>query len=124
MQCWNGGTHEKLVKFAILALASYGVGVPALIAWVLWHYRHRIRDDQRRWLIGEGNDDRNPNYSIRRRFAKLYQVCVVVMLFRLALLCVHMSRSSRRGRTTNLSTTRGAWHCSHARCTAARVLCV
>ena len=60
---------------AVLALAGYGVGVPCLIGAVMVKYRVRIQRDQKLWLAGCGETVlNNPDYSVRRRFAKLYQV--------------------------------------------------
>ncbi len=62
---------------AILSLACYGVGVPLVIGIVMIKYRGSIQRDQRLWLSGRaGNDTRlgNPDYSVRVRFSKLYQV--------------------------------------------------
>jgi hypothetical protein len=46
-----------------------------MIGIVMVKYRARIQRDQKLWLagLGEAADD-NPDYSVRRRFAKLYQV--------------------------------------------------
>jgi hypothetical protein len=56
-------------------LVVYGAGVPCTIALIMVKYRARIQRDQKLWLAGFGDTAlSNPDYSVRRRFAKLYQV--------------------------------------------------
>jgi hypothetical protein len=76
VRCWAPGSVQAgLIPWALLSLAGYGVGVPAAIAFVLHRYRARMAADQALWLTGRGDTAvENPNWSIRRRFAKLYQV--------------------------------------------------
>ncbi len=59
----------------MLALVGYGAGVPCTIAYIMVMCRARIVRDQKLWLAGHGDSaESNPDYSVRRRFAKLYQV--------------------------------------------------
>ena len=82
ISCWvPGGVHAALVPRAATSLVVYGAGVPAAIGFVLWRFRAKIRADQRLWLMGRGdNPTSNPQYSVRRQFAKLYQVRIIVVL--------------------------------------------
>lgn len=74
--CWTVGTvHAKLVPSAIVSLCGYGIGVPVAIGVVMCKHREAIRRDQGLWLVGRGSINKdNPDWSVRRRFAKLYQV--------------------------------------------------
>jgi hypothetical protein len=74
VRCWTpGGLHAPLVPWAVASLVAYGAGVPCAIGCVLWRYRGGIRDDQYMWLLGKGGDrESNPNWSVRRRYARLY----------------------------------------------------
>lgn len=75
--CVNFDSNDRFTPYsqAVSALVGYGAGVPCLIGIVMVKYRARIQRDQKLWLTGFGETaDDNPDYSVRRRFAKLYQV--------------------------------------------------
>ncbi len=75
VRCWAPGSQAALLPWALLSLVGYGGGVPVAIAFVLRRYRARMAADQALWLAGRGDAAaENPDWSVRRRFAKLYQV--------------------------------------------------
>lgn len=122
--CWRGGQHGRLVAFASASLVGYGVGVPSLFGWVLWYFKERIRADQNLWLIGKGDDMfSNENFSVRRRFAKLYQVRLVQPQLHHAITpapCAVLYLATYTGmcvcRTINRRTIGGDWHLLLERC--------
>ena len=110
VRCWAPGSGQAaLLPWALLSLVGYGGGVPAAIAFVLRRYRARMAADQTLWLAGRGDTGgSNPDWSIRRRFAKLYQVSACRARVRACTrACVHASRPS--------DTRRGACVCARVR---------
>jgi hypothetical protein len=69
-----GGTHEKMIPWAMTCLILYGVGIPVLFAVLLVRNRRAIVADQTLRVRGEGDiKDTNPDFNTRRRFRKLYE---------------------------------------------------
>ena len=67
-----GGVHERLLPWAILALAGYCLAYPALLLFILYRNRERVMEDQ---LLRA--DDRgysrleNPHcYELRKKYHK------------------------------------------------------
>ena len=75
IECWAAGSGQaKLVPFAAVCLVLYGLGVPFLMAWVLLRNGEAIRRDQALWMRGAGDTRAgNPDFGIRRRYARMYQ---------------------------------------------------
>jgi hypothetical protein len=73
--CWTPGcAQQQLVPYAALSLIVYGMGIPVLFATVLARHRDAVRVDQTLWLLGRGSSRLdNPHYSVRHRYARLYQ---------------------------------------------------
>jgi hypothetical protein len=98
IRCWEAGSPQtNLVPWAIASIVGYGAGVPCAIAVVSIKYRLNIQRDQRLWLAGGGATRLdNPDYSVRRRFAKLYQDYIpelfawrlVLLARKLCLVCI------------------------------------
>lgn len=83
MTCWDAraGGQAPLVPYALLCLGVYGLGVPALFAYVFVRHARVIRADQRLWMVGHGDTPgANPGYAVRRRYSRLYQVRVSLNL--------------------------------------------
>ena len=62
-----------LRKWSIASAVLYTVGIPAAFAFILFRYRHEIREDQ--VLLSQGigaSAATNPHFSVRRRFHQLY----------------------------------------------------
>lgn len=71
LTCWEG-VHDELWPYALASLIVYGLGIPGLFGWIVWHYRQDIRYDQAQRSRGEGDTMANPVIRTRIRFAKLY----------------------------------------------------
>lgn len=71
LTCWEG-VHAELWPYASASLIVYGLGIPSLFGWIVWHYRADIRFDQAQRSRGEGDSMANPVIRTRVRFAKLY----------------------------------------------------
>ena len=62
-----------LVPWSIASLCLYGVGIPGLIAGILFHYRKLIVEDQLLKEVGKGDSPKeNPNLHVRKRFGRVY----------------------------------------------------
>ncbi len=70
----GGGPHRRMKVVASIVVALFVVGVPALMAVVLYRNRRAIIDDQKLRQKGEG-DTRltNDNITTRHRYRKLYE---------------------------------------------------
>ena len=73
--CWTpGSVQQQLMPYAALSLLVYGLGIPAMFLLVLYRNRDAVRRDQTLWLIGRGTRRLdNPDFSVRQRYARLYQ---------------------------------------------------
>ena len=76
IECWDGASVQAtLIPYAALSIVGYGLGVPALFAATLYRQRESIVRDQKLWMIGRGDrPETNPDFQVRQRFSKLYQV--------------------------------------------------
>jgi hypothetical protein len=64
----------KLRPLAITSMVLHALGVPLVFAFILYHFRREISEDQLLRQQGTGNSrSTNPNYHIRQRFQKLYR---------------------------------------------------
>ena len=62
-----------LVPWSIASLCLYGVGIPGLIAGILFRYRKLIVEDQLLKEVGKGDSPKeNPNLHVRKRFGRVY----------------------------------------------------
>ncbi len=64
--------YRRMRAVGGLCTVLYGLGIPALFAFLLWRYRKEITADQRLRAKAEGETSlTNPQIHIRRRFRKL-----------------------------------------------------
>ena len=114
IRCWEqGGAQLALVPWAVASLVLYGAGIPVSIGCTLWALRDAIRRDQHLWLAGRGETpDTNNDISVRRRFAKLYQVRETSCLRRRATLpLIGPVCACASARTMHPTSACGAWCC-------------
>ena len=72
LTCWDGTTQSLLVPYAALTLVLYGLGT--VVLFIFKKHGPAIKRDQRLWITGAGSSlESNPDFGIRRRFARLYQ---------------------------------------------------
>ncbi len=61
--------HSKIVPWAKVCLAVYGIGIPAIFAGLLYYNRAAIRADQALRARGEGDiAANNPHIRVRHRY--------------------------------------------------------
>jgi hypothetical protein len=67
--------YPTLYRWAVVFVAVYGFGIPALFFYMLFMHRHGIKRDQELRKYGDGSTAaKNPDIAIRRRYSKLYMV--------------------------------------------------
>ena len=89
----NSSLHFKMLPFVSAGLVLYGLGVPIMMCYVMYHNRGAIPRDQELWLLGRGDTpESNLDYRVRRRYSRLYQVgggaCVCVCVCVRVCVCV------------------------------------
>lgn len=76
--CWTGA-HAAMLPYVALSFIGYGLGIPAGFAFILWAHRSAILRDMALYRRGGGDsNETNPDYGMRRRYARLYidyEVC-------------------------------------------------
>lgn len=77
VRCYESGSLQmQLLPFAVLGIIFYTLGYPALLAWLLWRNKARIREDQVLRANGKGDKrvkgDMFNIYNIRKRYSAIY----------------------------------------------------
>jgi hypothetical protein len=65
--------YRRLLPWGVVCMVVYGVGIPALFAYILYKNRVSIKGDQSLRAVGLGfSEASNPYFNVRKRYQKLY----------------------------------------------------
>ena len=73
--CWEEGSLQVLlVPFALIAIATYGMGYPLVVGYLIFKNRDLVRQDQllRALNTGDTKETGKMAYDFRRKYATLY----------------------------------------------------